>query len=454
MASSQNSFPCGIHIDAAKEATSGLPIRIMPAPDTVYLPLAMHIGAPAEPLVTVGDSVKLGQRIAAARGFVSSNIHASVSGKVTGFERRFLPSGAAADCIVIKNDGLDTLSEDISPRSHTDLSPDALRQIFLDKGVVGMGGATFPTHVKYAPPKADQRKIDTVILNGIECEPYITADHRVMLEQAEDVISGLKYFMQAAGVNRGIIAIEDNKPDAIDHLKKLAAADSPSISICVCPEKYPQGSEKQLIYAATGRVVPRGALPAAVGVIVDNVATAVQAALAVNQDLPCYQRIVTVSGNGVNRPGNYLIRLGTLYSQVVETAAQGINGDLARIISGGPMMGFSLRSLDFPVMKGTSGLLLFNQESPFANTLPEQTCVRCGRCVDICPMFLQPTVIAKAVKRKDWSAAQATHISSCIECGTCTYNCPSHIPLVQYIRMGKQFIATDGSGGHNPYLKK
>ena len=454
MAASKNTFPCGTHVNAAKEATSGLPINMMPAPGTVCLPLSMHIGAPAEPLVTAGDSVKLGQRIAQARGFVSSNIHASVSGKVTGFERRFLPSGAVSDCIIIKNDGLDTPSEDIVPRSGGDLSPDELRQIFLDNGVVGMGGATFPTHVKYAPPKAEQRKIDTVILNGIECEPYITADHRVMLEHAQDVISGLKYFMRAAGVERGIIAIEDNKPDAVEYLKQLAAADSPSISICVCPEKYPQGSEKQLIYAATGRVVPRGELPAAVGVIVDNVATAVQAALAVEQNLPCYQRVVTVSGNGVNRPGNYLVRLGTLYSQVVETAAQGINGELARIISGGPMMGFSLRSLDFPVTKGTSGLLLFNHESPFAQVLPEQTCVRCGRCVDICPMFLEPTLIAKAVKRKDWTAAQATHISACMECGSCTYNCPSHIPLVQYIRMGKQFIATDGSGGHNPYLRK
>ncbi|MEG0797504.1 MAG: electron transport complex subunit RsxC [Acidaminococcaceae bacterium] len=453
MFSRKINFAGGTTIPANKNLTASLPIIKLTPPDYVYLPLAMHIGAPAKLLVTPGQKVQLGEIVARAQGFVSSNIHASVSGTVLKTERRFLPNGMVSDCVVIKNDGLDTLATDITPRqSGLMLAPDTIRQLMQEKGLVGMGGATFPTHVKYAPQK-DGQIIDTIILNGIECEPYITADHRILLEQAPAVIRGLKYFMKAAVAKQGIIAIEANKPDAIALVTKLVAAE-PNITVVTCPEKYPQGSEKQLIYAVTGRIVPERGLPAAVGVIVDNVATALQAALAIKEDLPCYERVVTVSGNAVNRPGNFLVRLGTLYSQVVASAAQGYTGDLARIISGGPMMGFSLHSLDFPIMKGTSGLLLFNHSSQFAHLPPEQACVRCGKCVDVCPLFLEPTVIAKAVKRKSWPDALKANISSCIECGSCAYNCPAHIPLVQYIRMGKQFIATEGFGGHNPYYCK
>ena len=315
-----------------------------------------------------------------------------------------------------------------------------------------MGGATFPTHVKYAP-QSSGRIIDTVILNGIECEPFITADYRILIEHADEVIRGLKYFLKASLANKGIIAIEDNKPRAIELFNQLTA-DDPNISVVVCPEKYPQGSERHLIYAVTGRVVPERALPSAVGVIVDNVATAMQAALAVKDDLPCYERSVTVSGNAVHKPGNYRVRIGTLYSHLVEQGAQGLKNDPARIISGGPMMGFSLHSLDFPVLKGTGGLLLFDHQSELAKLPPVNPCVRCGKCVDTCPMFLEPTQLFKAVKRRDWPAALAGHVGTCIECGSCAYNCPAHIPLVQYIRMGKQFILTDGFGGHNPYYKK
>ncbi|WP_443686285.1 electron transport complex subunit RsxC, partial [Phascolarctobacterium faecium] len=332
------------------------------------------------------------------------------------------------------------------------LPPDEIRQLLAEKGIVGMGGATFPTHVKYAP-QSSGRIIDTVILNGIECEPFITADYRILIEHADEVIRGLKYFLKASLANKGIIAIEDNKPRAIELFNQLTA-DDPNISVVVCPEKYPQGSERHLIYAVTGRVVPERALPSAVGVIVDNVATAMQAALAVKDDLPCYERIVTVSGNAVHKPGNYRVRIGTLYSHLVEQGAQGLKNDPARIISGGPMMGFSLHSLDFPVLKGTGGLLLFDHQSELAKLPPENPCVRCGKCVDTCPMFLEPTQLFKAVKRRDWPAALAGHVGTCIECGSCAYNCPAHIPLVQYIRMGKQFILTDGFGGHNPYYKK
>jgi len=314
-----------------------------------------------------------------------------------------------------------------------------------------MGGAAFPTHVKYAPSKNGQA-IDTVIINGIECEPYITADHRILLEYADKVVRGLKYFMLAASAPKGVIAIEDNKPDAIELLKKLTAKE-PDLSVVVCKEKYPQGSEKQLIYAVTGRIVPDKGLPSAVGVIVDNAGTAVQTTLAIESNLPCFERVVTVSGDGVERPGNYLIRIGSLYSDVVTKAAQGMKDDLSKILCGGPMMGFALSSLEYPVLKGTTGILFFTHDSALAVVKPEQNCVRCGSCIDVCPMFLEPTVIVKAVKLEKWLEASSASIAACIECGCCSYVCPSHIPLVQYIRMGKQFIATDGTGGHNPLFQ-
>ena len=449
MSSPKATFLDGIHVPPNKSLTEGQAILKCPAPDFVYLPLSMHIGAPAQPVVKLGDKVKMGQVIATAGGFVSSNIHASISGMVTGFQKRYLPNGMMSNCIVIKNDGLDTLSEDIKPREESEITPDLIRKQLQEKGIVGMGGATFPTHVKYAPPK-DCPAIDTIILNGIECEPYVTSDHRVLLEYPLEIIQGLKYFMLASGAQKGIIAIEDNKPDAIALLTNLVEKE-PGIEVLICAEKYPQGSEKQLVYASTGRTIPDRGLPAAVGVIVDNVATAVATSRAIKENIPLIERVVTVSGNAINKPGNYLVRLGTLYSHVVEKAADGYKGDLARIISGGPMMGFAVNSLDFPIIKGSGAVLLFNHESGFAHVPIEETCVRCGHCVDVCPMFLEPTVIVQDVKKRNWDDAASASIHACIECGSCAFQCPAHIPLVQYIRMGKQFIGGKGDGGHNPF---
>ena len=453
MFSFKNSFRGGVHVDANKDLTAELPIETLPPPDKVVLPLSMHIGSPAKLIVNPGEKVFLGQKIAEAQGNVSTNIHSSVSGIVIGTERRFLPSGVVATCVIIKNDKLDTLDPTITPReSGLTLSPDELRRLLLEKGIVGMGGAAFPTHIKYAP-QVSGRIIDTIILNGIECEPFITADYRVLMEHAKEVIRGLKYLLKASLANKGIIAIEDNKPLAIELLQWLVK-NEPNISIAVCPEKYPQGSEKHLIYAVTKRVVPERALPSAVGVIVDNVATAMQAALAIKDDLPCYERIVTVSGDAINKPGNFRVRVGTLYSHLVEIGAQGIKAPATRIISGGPMMGFSIHSLDFPITKATGGLLLFSDKAQCGQSFTEGPCVRCGKCVEVCPMFLEATQIFKAVKRRDWPTALNGHIGSCVECGSCAYVCPAHIPLVQYIRMGKQFILTEGFGGHNPYYQK
>lgn len=445
-----NTFKHGVRIEGHKDLTSGRPMKVCPPPENIVLPLSMHIGAPAKPVVAVGDKVKMGQLVAQAQGFVSSNIHSSVSGVVQAMERRFLPSGALSECLVIANDGLDTLDETIEPRSTgLVLAPKEMRSLLQSKGIVGMGGATFPTHVKYTPPSDKPQVIDTVIINGIECEPYITADHRVLVEYAPEVIRGLKYFMKAVLATRGVIAIESNKPDAIALLQKLTEQEE-NITVVSCPEKYPQGSEKQLVYAVTGRVIANRALPASVGVVIDNVATAVWAARAIKDDMPCIERVVTLSGDGVQRPGNYLVRLGTSYEHVVKTCGGGIKEPLVKILSGGPMMGFAISNLDYPVLKGSGGVLLFAAGAPITTQGRERQCVRCGHCLDVCPMFLEPTVIAQAVKARNWSAALQANVASCIECGSCAYVCPAYIPLVQHIRMAKQFIASDGRGGHNP----
>ena len=437
MFSRLHTFIGGTHIDAAKNLTAELPIEAIPAPEKVVLPLSMHIGAPAKPLVQPGEKVYLGQKIAEAQGAVSSNIHASVSGMVVGSERRFLPNGTVAACMVIKNDGQDTLDPTITPReSGLVLPPDEIRQLLAEKGIVGMGGATFPTHVKYAP-QSSGRIIDTVILNGIECEPFITADYRILLEHADEVIRGLKYFLKASLANKGIIAIEDNKPRAIELFNQLTA-DDPNISVVVCPEKYPQGSERHLIYAVTGRVVPERALPSAIGVIVDNVATAMQAALAVKDDLPCYERIVTVSGNAVHKPGNYRVRIGTLYSHLVEQGAQGLKNDPARIISGGPMMGFAMYSLDVPVVKGSSSLLVFKED--VVSKLETSACIRCGRCGDGCPSHLLPAKLAGFASRNDEAGFLKFDGMECVECGSCSYVCPAKRPLTQQIKSMRRTI--------------
>ncbi|MCL1804963.1 MAG: electron transport complex subunit RsxC [Clostridiales bacterium] len=449
----RKTFSGGAHIVDYKGFTNVLETVDADAPTKAYISMSMHIGAPSKPVVEVGEEVKMGQKVGESQGYVSVPAHSSVSGKVLAIQRMPMPSGRMVDTVVIENDFKDEWIKQPAQASIEEINAmdgAALQAKVLEAGVVGMGGATFPSHVKVAPPKEGQ-KFDVVILNGIECEPFLTADHRIMLEKPERVIAGLKYFLRMLKCDKGVIAIEENKMDAFEMMIRITEHE-PQIETVVCREKYPQGSEKQLINAITGREVPPGGLPADVGVLVHNVATAAAVADAIEYDRPLIDRIVTLNGNGISKPMNYRVRIGTLYSDLIEQNG-GVVTYPVKIISGGPMMGFAVYTLDIPVMKGTSGILVFNDESQVLMREPEAPCVRCARCVDHCPMRLEPTTLMKAAKKSDWAKAGAYDVTSCMECGSCGYVCPSMIPLVQYIRLAKQYVTSkDGTGAINPYL--
>jgi len=428
-------FRGGIHLLGYKERTSNSATVVLPVPDKLYIPLSQHIGAPCAPLVNVGERVKKGQKIGVGKGFVSAPVHSSVSGTVTDILVMEHPSGSFVPCIVIENDRQEEWAESVKPVADTEiLCPEELRAIILNAGIVGMGGATFPTHVKYSP--VEGRQVDTVILNGVECEPYLTSDHRLMLEKPEQIIAGLGYIMKAVNCRKGLIGIEDNKPDAIEKVQNAAKA-NPDISVVVLKEKYPQGSEKQLIYACTGRQVPAGGLPIAVGVIVNNVATAAAITDAVEQGIPLIERYVTVSGDGIVTPANYLVRIGTLFNDLIVQSG-GFTGETEKIIAGGPMMGKTVFTSDIPVVKGTSGIVVMQKNTGQAPA--EYPCVRCAKCVDACPAFLEPTSLAKRARRRLWKETEDGDVMSCIECGSCVFSCPSQIPLLQHIRRAKQAV--------------
>lgn len=431
-------FNGGIHVVGHKEVTCGketIPARI---PERVYIPLSQHIGAPCVPLVVVGDEVKKGQRIGEGKGFVSAPIHASVSGKVVAIDLKEHPGGSFVLCIVIENDGREEWAETVKPVvDPAALTPEEIRQLIFDAGIVGLGGATFPSHVKYSP--VEGKKVEAVILNGVECEPYLTSDHRLMLERPDRIVAGLRYIMRSVGCDRGVIAIEDNKMDAVAVMRQ-ACADVGDIRVEVLKEKYPQGSEKQLIYACTGKQVPAGALPLAVGVIVNNVGTAAAIADAVEKGIPLIERYVTVSGSGIRQPANYLVRIGTLFCELIEQSG-GYEGEAEKIVAGGPMMGKTVFTDILPVVKGSSGIVVMKRE--VHPEVKEYACVRCAKCVDACPAFLEPTSLVKMAKRNAWHDAQAADVMSCIECGSCAYSCPARIPMVQYIRRAKQAVLAE-----------
>lgn len=427
-------FKKGIHPPTNKEYTAASPIEEMPLPAQVVLPLGQHIGTPAKPLVTVGAEVATGQKIAEANGVVSVPLHASISGKVVAIEPRPHVCGQLVPAIVIESDGADRLAPDLKVHGNLEARSAAdIRDLMKAAGLVGMGGAAFPTHVKYCPPEGKQ--VDYVLLNGAECEPFLTCDHRLMVEKADEVLLGLQAFMKAVGAPRGVIGVEANKPDAIAALEK-AAVGLP-VTILPLQVKYPQGEEKMLIYAATRRVVPSGGLPIAVGVIVNNVATAAAFGRYLRQGLPLIERIVTVTGKGVKNPKNLRVRIGTLVEDVINYCG-GFLEPPGRIIMGGPMTGPAIYRLDLPVMKGTSGLVVQTRaEVDKPHVLP---CIRCGKCIEACPYNLLPNFLGDYAEHEKLEEAEKYGVFDCRECGACAYICPSRRPLLQLIKNAKQQI--------------
>lgn len=427
-----HTFKGGIHPDEYKELTNTVPVIEIETPDILICPVAQHIGAPAQPCVKVGDEVKMGQKIAEAAGFVSANIHSPVSGKVMAIEPRMHPSGVMVPSIIIENDRQDTPDDAIHKRDWKSLSAKELTDIISESGIVGMGGATFPTHVKLTPPK--DKKIDYIIINGAECEPFLTSDHRVLLENTADVLQGLKIMMKILGLSVGYIAIEDNKPDAIARLMEFAEKEEADIRVVPLKTKYPQGSEKQLISAIAHREVPPGKLPSDVGVVVNNIDTCAAVARAVTSGMPLISRIVTVSGDCVKYPSNFKVRFGTPFSYLFEKAG-GFEKEPVKIIMGGPMMGTAVSSPEVPVIKGTSGILAFSREMIAQNQ--QDTCLRCGKCVSACPMRLMPNALNAAAKADNYEKLEKLHIMDCMECGTCSYLCPARQHPVQSIKIAK-----------------
>jgi electron transport complex protein RnfC len=426
-------FPGGLHPPDSKAYSAHKAIETCPLPEELVIPLSQHIGAPAEACVAKGDAVKKGQVIGQAKGFVSVPVHASTSGEVIAVEPRPHPAGKALPAVVIRPDGKDAWVDGLLEADPEELSPDEIRERIRNAGIVGLGGATFPTHVKLSPPEG--KTIDTLVLNGVECEPFLTADHRLMLEQTERVLDGVAILKKALGVKTVLIGIEANKPDAIEVMEKACAGKG--IEVVPLEVKYPQGAEKQLILAATGREVPSGGLPMDVRVVVQNIGTASAVSDAVRLGRPLIERIATVTGPCVAEPKNLRVRIGTLLSHMVRFCG-GVTLDPAKIIMGGPMMGQTQLSLDVPAVRGTSGVLLLGESDVDAR--PEGPCIRCGRCVRVCPARIMPTTIAAYARLDMIDEAEAFNAMDCIECGCCTYTCPASLPLVQAIRYAKAAI--------------
>ena len=432
-------FPIGgVHPSDNKQWSKGSAIEVMELPDVVNIPLSQHIGAPATAIVKKGDKVVVGQKIAEATGFMSANIHAPISGTVTAVDLQPNGQGIRQMMITIKREN-DVWDEAID-RTDTlvtecNLEPKAIIEKIKDAGIVGMGGATFPTHVKLSIPEGKRAEI--LIINGVECEPYLTSDYRTMLERGEQLIVGTRILMRAIGVTNAVIGIEANKPDAVKHLQAIVGA-ATDIKVQMLKTQYPQGGEKQLIAAVTSRQVPAPpALPIDVGAVVCNASTAVAVYEAVQKNKPLIERVVTVTGAAVPNPKNLLTRFGTPVEALIAKCGGLAEGDV-KVINGGPMMGRALSNIAMPVMKGCSGITIMVGSATVRGV--ESACIKCAKCVEACPMGLEPYLLSKQARKKAWDAMEANDITSCIECGCCQFTCPANIPLLDYVRLGKQTV--------------
>ncbi len=429
-------FPKGGVHPQENKISKGNPIETIELPKQVMIPIAQHIGAPAEPVVAKGDKVKVGQLIAKSTGFVSANIHSSVSGTVAKIEKTIDTSGYKNTCIFIDVEG-DEWCEEIDRsadlKAEITLSAEEIRNKIAECGIVGTGGATFPAHVKLAIPQG--KKCEHLIINGVECEPYLTADHRLMLEKAEEIMVGCKIIQKATDAEKIIIGIENNKPDAIAKMSEVAK--KYDITVMPLKVKYPQGGEKQLIKATVNREIPSGALPIEVGCVVQNVGSTFAIYEAVQKNKPLFERVVTVTGKSVANPKNILARVGTPLSHLIE-AVGGLPSDTGKVVNGGPMMGKAVKSLNVPVTKGTSGVLMFKQDESIR--MEENSCIRCGKCVSICCMGLEPYLLKNLAKMNDFDGLKDEHVLDCIECGSCSFTCPAGIPITDYIRYGKATV--------------
>lgn len=430
-------FVGGVHPPDNKCFTAKCPIERADLPRKVIIPLSQHIGAPALAAVAVGDEVLAGQVIGTAGGFVSTPVHSSISGKVVGITNFPHPNGREIMSIFIEGDGNDNWVETVKAANYSSMNPSEIKARILEAGVVGLGGATFPTHVKLSPPK--DKKIEWLVLNGAECEPYLTADHRLMVERPDDIVRGIWIIMRALGMEKAAIGIESNKPDAIEAMRGAAAGD-PGIGVEICEVKYPQGAEKNLIMAILGREVPSGSLPMDVGVVVQNVGTALAAYEAVALGKPLVERVVTISGPGIVRPGNLMVRIGTLFSDVIAQCGGFKDpSGVAKVISGGPMMGVAQYTTDVPVIKGTSGILIFTDDQELDDSIGP--CIKCGKCVVGCPMFLMPNLLSSIGEMDRVDLAVENRVLDCGECGACAFVCPANRPIVHFVRHLKAELA-------------
>lgn len=427
-------FKGGVHPPYNKELASSKPITFAPVPPEVTIPLQQHIGAPNNPVVAAGDRVSVGQVIGSSDGFVSAPVHSSVAGTVNAIEDITNFAGVRVKAVVITADAQQPAFAAQQGKPVDQLTSAEIVKIARDAGLVGMGGAAFPTHVKLTPPK--DKPVETVLINACECEPFLTCDHRLMLERPADLVEGLKLLVRAVGARRGVIGIEANKLDAVEKMR-AAIGKEPDLSVEVLDVKYPEGAEKQLIAAVTGKKVPPGKLPSEVGCLVQNVGTAVALYQAASTGKPLYERVLTVTGPGIKSPANFLVKVGTPMSVLIDAAGGFANGPV-KLIMGGPMTGWAQADATAVVIKGTSGVLALTPE--LVDVRDEHACVRCAKCIDACPMYLMPNFIVDAVQNEQWEKAELWGAIDCFECGCCSYTCPAYIPHVDYVRKAKAKI--------------